>query len=44
VVRFLLSDVAMWGILKYFLNHQVALTPTKKKDQVTYNKLGTSQV
>jgi hypothetical protein len=43
VVRFLLSDVAMWGILNYFLNHQVALTPTKEKDQVTYNKL-TSQV
>lgn len=42
-VWFLLSDVAMWGILNYFLNHQVALTPTKEKDQVTYNKL-TSQV
>jgi hypothetical protein len=40
--RFLLSDVAMWGILNYFLNHQVALTRANKKKQkgdAVYHKL-----
>jgi hypothetical protein len=40
--RFLLSDVAMWGILNYFLNHQVAQTRANKKKQkgdAVYHKL-----
>jgi len=38
-VWFLLSDVAMWGILNYYLNHQAALTPKKEKGGVLYHKL-----